>query len=56
MLRAVEDEKCVLDTQGDLDDGSVVRSVTEVMEGGREAFQYRHSIYQKHWTGGADLT
>lgn len=54
VLRAVEDERCILETQGVLDDESVVRSVTEVMEGGREAFQYRHAIYQKHWTGGAN--
>jgi hypothetical protein len=55
VLRAVEEEQCVLETQGVLDDGSVVRSITEVMEGGREAFQYRQQIYQKHWTGGADV-
>ena len=55
VLRAVEDEQCILETQGVLDDASVVRSITEVMEGGREAFQYRHAIYQKHWAGGADL-
>lgn len=54
VLRAVEEEQCVLETQGVLDDSSVVRSITEVMEGGREAFQYRQQIYQKHWTGGAD--
>lgn len=55
VLRAVEEEQCVLETQGILDDGSVVRSITEVMEGGREAFQYRQQIYQKHWTGGAEV-
>ena len=55
VLRAVEEEQCVLETQGVLDDSSVVRSITEVMEGGREAFQYRQQIYQKHWTGGADV-
>jgi len=35
--------------QGDIDNPHVVRSITEIMEGGREAFQYRQSIYQTHW-------
>ena len=30
---------------------SKVRYVTDIMEGGREAFQYRQTIYQPHWRG-----
>ncbi len=51
VLRAVEDNKCQLQVTGNLDDPKVVRLITEVMEGGREAFQYRHSIYQPYWEG-----
>ena len=54
VLRAVEDEQCAIETSGALDDHDVVHCITEIMEGGREAFQYRQSIYQMHWTGGAD--
>ena len=36
---------------GDLDSSSVTHFITEIMEGGREAFQYRQSIYQYHWDG-----
>jgi hypothetical protein len=36
---------------GDLDSSSVTHFITDIMEGGREAFQYRQSIYQYHWTG-----
>ncbi|MCX5638690.1 MAG: AAA family ATPase, partial [Planctomycetota bacterium] len=49
ILRATEQDKCQLQVQGDIDNPNVVRSITEIMEGGREAFQYRHSIYQAHW-------
>ena len=54
VLRAVEDEQCAMETTGAFDDRPVIHSITEIMEGGREAFQYRQSIYQPHWTGGAD--
>ena len=36
---------------GNLDSPSVARFITDIMEGGREAFQYRQSIYQHHWKG-----
>lgn len=36
---------------GDLDSSSVAKYITDIMEGGREAFQYRQSIYQSHWRG-----
>ena len=41
----------MLEACGGLDDSAVVRHVTEIMEGGREAFQYRQTIYQSHWEG-----
>jgi hypothetical protein len=28
-----------------------VTYITDIMEGGREAFQYRQTIYQSHWDG-----
>lgn len=34
---------------GSLDSPQVARYITDIMEGGREAFQYRQSIYQAHW-------
>lgn len=34
---------------GNLDSPQVAGYITEIMEGGREAFQYRQSIYQAHW-------
>jgi DNA repair ATPase RecN len=49
VLRAVEEKECRVDATGDLDDPQVVKFITEIMEGGREAFQYRQSIYQSHW-------
>ena len=51
VLRGVRDRECVVDVAGDLDTGEVVHQLTQVMEGGREAFQYRQTIYQLHWTG-----
>jgi hypothetical protein len=41
---------------GNLDSRAVARYVTEIMEGGREAFQYRQSIYQTHWKGSVEDT
>jgi len=35
----------------DLDSRQVVHHLTKVMEGGREAFQYRQTICQAHWPG-----
>lgn len=52
-LRAVDDDRCEVRAMGALDDEHVVHHVTEIMEGGREAFQYRHSVYEEYWTGGA---
>jgi len=54
VLRAVGDQRCELETTGDLDTTSVVRQITDIMEGGREAFQYRQSIYQAYWSGPVD--
>ena len=51
ILRAVEEKACSLEACGNLDEGPVVRYITDIMEGGREAFQYRHSIYAAHWKG-----
>jgi AAA domain, putative AbiEii toxin, Type IV TA system len=36
---------------GNLDSSAVTHYITDIMEGGREAFQYRQSIYQYHWSG-----
>jgi ABC-type Mn2+/Zn2+ transport system ATPase subunit len=49
VLRGVKDRECVVDAVGDLDASDVVHQITRVMEGGREAFQYRQTIYQLHW-------
>jgi predicted ATPase len=51
ILRAVGEKECSLDSSGNLDSEEVVRYITDIMEGGREAFQYRQSIYQPHWRG-----
>jgi hypothetical protein len=39
---------------GSLDSHQVARYITDIMEGGREAFQYRQSIYQTHWEAEID--
>jgi len=39
---------------GNLDSPQVARYITDIMEGGREAFQYRQSIYQTHWQSVVD--
>jgi len=39
---------------GNLDSPDVSRYITDIMEGGREAFQYRQSVYQSHWIGTVD--
>lgn len=51
VLRAVEEKQSHLESTGDLDSAHTVSHLTEIMEGGREAFQYRQSIYQAHWAG-----
>jgi hypothetical protein len=51
VLRAVEEKQSRLESTGDLDSPETVGHITEIMEGGREAFQYRQSIYQAHWAG-----
>lgn len=51
ILRAVEEKQSRLESTGDLDSSETVAHITEIMEGGREAFQYRQSIYQSHWIG-----
>ncbi|MHB9070233.1 MAG: ATP-binding protein [Sedimentisphaerales bacterium] len=49
VLKAVLQDSCELQAIGDIDCTKVIHSITEIMEGGREAFQYRQSIYQNHW-------
>lgn len=51
VLAAIDEKQSMVRTQGNLDSRSVVDAVTEIMEGGREAFQYRHTIYLSHWDG-----
>lgn len=41
---------------GNLDSPQVARYITDIMEGGREAFQYRQSIYQIHWDNVIEAT
>lgn len=55
-LRAIDDENCKMEAQGSLEDSTVVKQITDIMEGGREAFQFRQSIYQSYWDKGAELT
>lgn len=54
ILRAIGEKECKLETTGDLDSKDVVAYITDIMEGGREAFQYRQSIYQPYWKGSID--
>lgn len=49
ILRAVREKACELEAMGNLDSPKVVSYITDIMEGGREAFQYRQTIYQSHW-------
>jgi ABC-type lipoprotein export system ATPase subunit len=49
ILRAVREKACELQAFGNLDSSEVVTYITDIMEGGREAFQYRQTIYQSHW-------
>ncbi len=49
ILQGVGENECQIRAIGDLDSSEVVHHLTEVMEGGREAFQYRQTVYQIHW-------
>jgi predicted ATPase len=51
VLAAIDEKQSQVRAQGNLDERPIVDAVTEIMEGGREAFQYRQSIYQVHWEG-----
>lgn len=51
VLAAIDEKQSQVRAQGNLDEKPIIDSVTEIMEGGREAFQYRQSIYQPHWEG-----
>ncbi len=51
VLQGVREKACEVKVSGDLDQSEVIHLLTDVMEGGREAFQYRQSIYQEHWLG-----
>ena len=51
ILRATGEKECKVESTGDLDSKDVVAYITDIMEGGREAFQYRQSIYQPYWKG-----
>lgn len=48
-LEAIGRDQSRVVATGDLDASEVASYITEIMEGGREAFQYRHTIYQTHW-------
>lgn len=49
ILKGVGDCECEVVQKGDLDSPELAHHLTDVMEGGREAFQYRHTIYSSHW-------
>jgi len=51
VLAAIDEKQSQVKAQGNLDEKPIIDSITEIMEGGREAFQYRHTIYQPHWEG-----
>ncbi len=51
VLTAIDEKQSLVRAQGNLDNKVIIECVTEIMEGGREAFQYRQSIYQAHWDG-----
>ena len=55
ILQGVGERECEIRAIGDLDSSEVIHHLTEVMEGGREAFQYRHTIYQAHWPGSVSM-
>ncbi|QQE12324.1 hypothetical protein JD969_02285 [Planctomycetota bacterium] len=49
ILRSTNNKSTTIDTSGDLDSRNVIKHITDLMEGGREAFQFRQTIYQSHW-------
>jgi predicted ATPase len=53
-LQAKGEGQCEFLSLGSLDEKETVTSITEIMEGGREAFQYRSSLYEEHWQEGAE--
>lgn len=53
-LRGVDENKCSIETIGSIDNKEVIKNITYIMEGGREAFQYRQQIYQTYWNSGAE--
>lgn len=55
-LRAIDEDMCELEVVGSLDNSQVVKNITDIMEGGREAFQFRQTIYQSYWEEGAELS
>lgn len=54
VLCGIKDKQCKVEATGDLETKEVVQQLTQVMEGGREAFQYRQTIYQSHWMGSVE--
>lgn len=50
-LKAIDENKSEMEAHGNLDQSEIVGRITDIMEGGREAFQYRQTIYQQHWIG-----
>lgn len=51
VLAAIDEKQSEVKAHGNLDESPIVTAITDIMEGGREAFQYRQSIYQAHWDG-----
>ncbi len=51
VLQATGRDLSAVVATGNLDSAEVARYITDIMEGGREAFQYRQTIYQAHWGG-----
>ncbi len=48
-LKSVDDNSSSLVAQGTIDERIVIDQISKIMEGGREALQYRYSIYQEFW-------
>lgn len=49
VLAAIDEKQSKIKGCGNLDEAPIISAITEIMEGGREAFQYRQAIYQTHW-------
>jgi hypothetical protein len=54
VLQATGKDLSTVVATGNLDSPEIAGYITDIMEGGREAFQYRQSIYQSHWVGPVD--